>query len=231
MRAVNLLPVEPKRTRKAPGVATQLAIVAPFVVGGVLAAGYLLTSSQSNSKRATLAALQDELAAIPKPAQEPQQNPALATERSLRIATLSATLQSRLVWDRVLREISQVLPADVWLTTLSATSPEAPAAVSAAPVAAPAGGATTTPSTTTNATTTATTASTTPAAAPAPAAQPLSMQGYTYSQEGVARLLSRLQVVPALENVKLISSAQSTLLGQTVVTFSIQADVRPQEAG
>jgi hypothetical protein len=57
------------------------------------------------------------------------------------------------------------------------------------------------------------------------------MQGYTYSQEGVARLLSRLQVVPALENVKLISSAQSTLLGQTVVTFSIQADVRPQEAG
>jgi Tfp pilus assembly protein PilN len=229
MRAVNLLPVEPKRTRKAPGVATQLAIVAPFVVGGMLAAGYLLTSSQVNSKRATLAALQDELAAIPKPAQAPQQNPALATERSLRIATLSATLQSRLVWDRVLREISEVLPADVWLTTLSATSPEAPAAVSATPAAAPAGGTSTTPSTTTNATTT--TASTTPATAPPPAAQPLSMQGYTYSQEGVARLLSRLQVVPALENVKLISSAKSTLLGQTVVTFSIQADVRPQEAG
>jgi Tfp pilus assembly protein PilN len=229
MRSVNLLPVEPKRTRKAPGVATQLAIVAPFVVGGVLAAGYLLTSSQVNSKRATLAALQDELAAIPKPAQEPHQNPALATERSLRIATLSATLQSRLVWDRVLREISEVLPADVWLTTLSATSPEAPAAVSATPAAAPVGGTTTTASTTTNATTT--TASTTPAVAPPPAAEPLSMQGYTYSQEGVARLLSRLQVVPALENVKLISSAQSTLLGQTVVTFSIQADVRPQEAG
>jgi Tfp pilus assembly protein PilN len=230
MRAVNLLPVEPKRTRKAPGVATQLAIVAPFVVGGVLAAGYLFTSSQVNSKRATLAALQDELAAIPKPAQEPQQNPALATERSLRIATLSATLQSRLVWDRVLREISAVLPGDVWLTTLSATTPEAPAAVSATPTttsAATTGTATTAPTTTTGTTTT----STTPAAAPAPAVQPLNMQGYTYSQEGVARLLSRLQVVPALQNVKLISSSQSELLGQTVVTFTIQADVRPQEAG
>jgi Tfp pilus assembly protein PilN len=235
MRAVNLLPVEPKRTRKAPSVVTQLAIVAPLVVGGVLAAGYLLTSSQVNSKQATLKALQDELAAIPKPAQEPQQNPALATERSLRIATLSATLQSRLVWDRVLREISEVLPADVWLTTLSATSPEAPAAVSTAPAAAPAGGTTTTPSTTTTAGTT--TTGTTPAAAPpppaapAPSTEPLNIQGYTYSQEGVARLLSRLQVVPALQTVKLVSSSQTKLLGQMVVAFTIQASVRPQETG
>jgi hypothetical protein len=57
------------------------------------------------------------------------------------------------------------------------------------------------------------------------------MQGYTYSQEGVARLLSRLQVVPALQNVKLLSSSQSSLLDQTVVVFTIQADVRPQETG
>jgi hypothetical protein len=57
------------------------------------------------------------------------------------------------------------------------------------------------------------------------------MQGYTYSQEGVARLLSRLQVVPALQNVKLLSSSQSSLLDQTVVVFTIQADIRPQETG
>ena len=231
MRAVNLLPVEPKRARKAPSVVTQLAIVAPLVVGGVLAAGYLLASSQVNSKRATLTALQDELAAIPKSAQEPQQNPALATERSLRIATLSATLQSRLVWDRVLREISEVLPSDVWLTTLTATSPEAPASVAGAPTAPAAGAATTPSTTTTTGTTTTTPASTTPAAAPPPAVEPLNMQGYTYSQEAVARLLSRLQVVPALQNVKLISSSQTKLLDQTVVTFTIQADVRPQETG
>jgi Tfp pilus assembly protein PilN len=228
MRAVNLLPVEPKRTRKAPSVSTQLAIVAPFVVGGLLAAGYLLTSSQVNSKRTTLEALKDELAAIPQPAQEQQQNPALASERNLRIATLSATLQSRLVWDRVLREISEVLPGDVWLTTLTATSPEAPASVSATPTTPTA---TTTATTATTTTTGTTTTSTTPAAAPSATADPLNMQGYTYSQEGVARLLSRLQVVPALQNVKLISSAQTKLLDQTVVTFTIQADVRTQEAG
>jgi Tfp pilus assembly protein PilN len=231
MRAVNLLPVEPKRTRKAPGVVAQFALVAPFVVGGLLAAGYLLTSSQVNSKQATLQALQDELAALPAPSQQ-QQNPALATERSLRIATLGATLQSRLVWDRILREISEVLPGDVWLTTLSAQSPETPTTVSGA---APAATGTTTPGTTTAATTTTATAATTTSAAPPPPApttvQPLNLQGYTYSQDGVARLLSRLQVVPALENVKLVSSAQSVVSGQTVVSFTITADVRPQETG
>ena len=65
-----------------------------------------------NSKRSTLQALQDELASLPAPeTREPQQNPALASERQLRIATLGAALQSRLVWDRVFREISAVLPS------------------------------------------------------------------------------------------------------------------------
>jgi Tfp pilus assembly protein PilN len=231
MRAVNLLPVEPKRTRKAPGAVTQLALVAPFVVAGLLIAGYLLASSQVNSKQATLKALQDELAAIPKPEAQSQQNPALATERSLRIATLSATLQSRLVWDRVLREVSAVLPGDVWLTLLSAETPEQPAPVTAAP-AAPAAGTTSPPATSGTATTTGPTTTTTAAPAPPPPSTgPMSIQGYTYSHEGVARLLSRLQVVPALQDVKLVSSSQSTVNGQTVIAFTIKADVRPQEMG
>ena len=230
MRAVNLLPPEPKRTRKAPGAVAQVALVSPFVVGGLLAAGYLLVGSQVNSKRSTLRALQDELAALPAPSPGTQQSPALAAERSLRIATLSATLQSRLVWDRVLREISQVLPGDVWLTTLSAQTPETPQSVSG-PTApsAPAPKTTTGGATTTTTTTAAKTAAAQPPAAPP--AEPLNLQGYTYSQEGVARLLSRLQVVPALRNVKLISSAQSTVSDQTVYSFTIQADVRPQETG
>jgi Tfp pilus assembly protein PilN len=230
MRAVNLLPVEPKRTRKAPGVVTQLAVVAPFVVAGLLVAGFLLSSSQVNSKQATLKALQDELAAIPKPEAQQQQNPALATEQSLRIATLSATLQSRLVWDRVLRQISAVLPGDVWLTLLSAETPEQPAQVLAAPTAPT----TTAPPATTGTTTTTGPSTTTTAAAPAPpppSANPMNIQGYTYSHEGVARLLSRLQVVPVLQDVKLVSSSQSTVNGQTVVAFTIQAAVRPQETG
>jgi Tfp pilus assembly protein PilN len=227
MRAVNLLPRETKEPRKRLTVVGQLALVAPFVVVGLVVVGYLLSSSSVNSKRSTLQALQDELASLPQPATQPQQNPALAAEQQLRVAALGAALQSRLVWDRVLREISAVLPGDVWLTTMSAKSPETPTAVGspATPPAASSG------TTTTSSTTTTTTTTTTPAPAPAPVAQPMSFVGYTYSQEGVARLLSRLAVVPALENVKLVQSSQSEVNGQSVVSFSIQADVRPQETG
>ena len=60
----------------------------------------------------------------------------------------------------------------------------------------------------------------------------MTFAGYTYSQEGVARLLSRLAVVPALQNVKLVSSARDRPWGtRRVISFSIEADVRPQETG
>jgi len=52
------------------------------------------------------------------------------------------------------------------------------------------------------------------------------IQGRTYSHDGVARLLSRLQVVPDLTNVQLLSSTLSKVGGQDVVGFSIAADIK-----
>jgi Tfp pilus assembly protein PilN len=52
------------------------------------------------------------------------------------------------------------------------------------------------------------------------------IQGRTYSHDGVARLLSRLQVVPDLTNVQLLSSSLSKVGGQNVVEFSIAADIK-----
>jgi Tfp pilus assembly protein PilN len=50
--------------------------------------------------------------------------------------------------------------------------------------------------------------------------------GRTYSHDGVARLLSRLQVLPDLTNVQLVSSALSKVGTQSVVEFSIAADIK-----
>ena len=52
------------------------------------------------------------------------------------------------------------------------------------------------------------------------------MEGSTYSHDAVARLLSRLSVVPNLTNVQLVSSTVNVLNGQKVVKFSIAADIR-----
>jgi Tfp pilus assembly protein PilN len=219
MRAVNLLPREGPKRRRRLTLVVQLALVAPFVVGSLLAAGYLLASSKVNDGKATLQALQDELAALPQPITPAETNSALAIQRDQRIAALASALQTRVAWDRVLREVSSVLPEDVWLTTLSAQSPQAS-------VAAPP--ATTTP-TTTSSDTGGETTTTVPAPAPVPAATaPLKLVGYTYSQEGVARFLSRLSVIPDLQDVKLIQSSQTIVAGRSVVSFEMQASVRPQ---
>jgi Tfp pilus assembly protein PilN len=213
MRAVNLLPRdEPRRHRKKMTLATQVALVLPFLIASFLAAGYLLASSKVKDNRATLNALQDELEAIPHVENQQPENALLAVQRDQRVAALGLALQARISWDRILREISSVLPKDVWLTSLDAKSPETP-------VAPPP------PSTTTTAETATDTTATTPAPPPAPPDAPLTLDGYTYSQEGVARLMSRLALIPELNVVKLVSSTESEVSNQTVVQFSIRANV------
>ena len=69
-------------------------------------------------------------------------------------------------------------------------------------------------------------ATNTPTGAEGSAPSQFTIQGRTYSHDGVARLLSRLQVVPDLTNVQLLSSTLSTVGGQDVVEFSIAADIK-----
>jgi Tfp pilus assembly protein PilN len=56
----------------------------------------------------------------------------------------------------------------------------------------------------------------------------VSIAGYTYSHDAVARLLSRLALIPDLTNVQLQSSTLSELGKRNVVEFTILADVRPE---
>lgn len=61
----------------------------------------------------------------------------------------------------------------------------------------------------------------------APGATPrLQLSGYSYSHESVARLLSRLAIVPDFTNVTLLNSSLTTLDGRKVVQFNLYADVR-----
>ncbi len=57
------------------------------------------------------------------------------------------------------------------------------------------------------------------------------IEGSTYSHDAVARLLSRLGVVPDLTNVQLVNSAAESDKGQTIVRFTISADIRADRKG
>jgi Tfp pilus assembly protein PilN len=198
MRAVNLLPRDEGRTRRQPGAVLLTAVLGSVLLTAVLCGGFLMASSGVTDKEAQLDSAKAELAAIPPPAQPDTSQSTLVAEKDARLTVLGTALANRIAWDRVLREVSLVLPADVWLETMTTNGPD-PAA---APAAAPPGQ---------------------PAAAPGGG---FAITGYTYSHDGVARLLARLAVIPHLENVKLGSSAIDTAAGRPIVKFAISADLR-----
>lgn len=211
MRAVNLLPQDLARTRKPLNRVALAGVAGGAAVSMLLGALYLNAHATVTDRELELSAAQAELAAIPKPKVQGSGNGQLALERAGRVAAVSKALGSRVGWDRLFRELSSVLPGDVWLTDLQAQAPKP-----APPVTA---GATDVGN-----------AETAPAATAAPPSAPFSIQGYTYTQEGVARFLARLAVVPDLNDVELESSTKSPLAGQDVYQFRIKAQIRPTGA-
>jgi Tfp pilus assembly protein PilN len=169
------------------------AVLGGVLVTALLAGLFLMTSSTAGDRQAEVDALRAELAAIPPPAPAPSGQSALESEKSQRVAVLGQALGSRIAWDRVLREISLVLPDDIWLESLNANTPDA-------------------------------------SAAPAPGGEAskglFTITGYSYSHDGVARLLARLSVLPQLERPALGSSAVDKTKARGVVKFTISAALR-----
>jgi Tfp pilus assembly protein PilN len=139
MRAVNLLPRDDKRQRGGGrGNDPQLigGIVGTVLVTAIVAAWFLTASGGVAKNQERLDAVSSELAATPVPKPSAPDASQLEQQKSARVAALSSALGGRLAWDRVLREISLVLPEDVWLTSLSAQAPSAaPATAETAPAA------------------------------------------------------------------------------------------------
>ena len=200
MRAINLLPRDDSRRRpQQPQWVVVVPVVVAVLLSGALSILFLNASGKVKDKQTQLTQLHDELAAIPTPdASKVRTQSALAADKGTRVQALNAALSRRVAWDRVFRELSLVLPDDVWLSTLSAKAPMSSSVATA--TAAPSG----------------TTV----------AATQFSLDGYTYSHAAVARLLSRLAVVPDLVNVQLQQSTLTKVGTAQVVHFVIVADVR-----
>lgn len=203
MRAVNLLPQDLPRTRKPVNRVALAGVAGGAAISMLLGALYLNAQATVTDRELELSAAQAELAAIPKPKVQGSEDQQLALERAGRITAVAQALGTRVGWDRLFRELSSVLPGDVWLTDLQAKAP-----TSQAPAAA------------------GTDAQTTPATPDSA----FTIQGYTYTQEGVARFLARLALVPDLTSVALQSSTKGLLAEQEVFQFFITAQIRPTGA-
>jgi Tfp pilus assembly protein PilN len=186
MRAVNLLPRETRASRSitAQHLPAVVGGATGFVVVAALAAGFLNASSKVSDAQSALNSANAQLAQtpLPPPLEQPK-NPtptAVVNARAPRLQAVASVLGQRIAWDRILREFSQALPSDVWISSLN--------------MAAPTAGST----------------------------NGFSITATTYSYNSVARMLSRMALVPDLTGVTL----QSTTRSGRLVQFSLSASIK-----
>lgn len=124
MRPVNLIPTDERRRDRSGGAkASQL----PYLVVGVLAlvlvgvTALTLIGKGISDKENEVASLETREAETSARAQSLAAFLSFEELSSARVETVTALAQSRFDWERVIRELTLVLPNKVWLTSLIGT--------------------------------------------------------------------------------------------------------------
>jgi Tfp pilus assembly protein PilN len=124
VRPVNLIPPEDRRGEHAPLRAGPLAYIVlgalVLVLVGVTA--LVLANNQVAERESEVAKLEREDAQATAKAQRLAAYAQFQAMSEQRVATVSELADSRFDWERVMRELSLVLPGDVWLTSLTASA-------------------------------------------------------------------------------------------------------------
>ncbi len=201
MKAVNLIPSDSRRIRSSSprALATPaFAVIFALAVAVALVTVYVLTSNTVSERQATVASLQQQVV------QEQAQVARLGSYAQFvqlaqaRAATVRVIAQTRFNWHAALADLSKVVPANTSLQSLLGTVAPGVTVSGAGGVAG--SGAST---------------SGLRSAISVPAFE---MRGCTKTQDDVARLMSRLRVMPGVTRVTLADSVKSG--GQSIGTVS-----------
>lgn len=125
MRAVNLIPGDDRGSRAVRAAGTGGIVY--VLLGGLaltvaLAGLWTNSSNQISSRQAKLATVTIAADAAEARASDAAPYEAYASLAEARLATVASLSATRFDWAQSLRELSRVLPADVWLTSLDGTS-------------------------------------------------------------------------------------------------------------
>jgi Tfp pilus assembly protein PilN len=124
MRPVNLIPLEERRGENRP---MRTGPVPYLLVGALLAVlagvtALVLTGNQIADRKSEVAKLEREDAVASARAKRLSAYTQFRTLREQRVQTVTSLADSRFDWERVMRELSLVLPRDVWLVSLDASA-------------------------------------------------------------------------------------------------------------
>jgi Tfp pilus assembly protein PilN len=124
MRPIDLIPPEQRQGAHAP---MRTGPIPYILVGGLAAvlvavALLILSGNQVSEREGELAELKRENAVAKERAEGLVAYTQFQTLHEQRLLTIASLADSRFDWERVMRELSLILPSDVWLTTLEASA-------------------------------------------------------------------------------------------------------------
>jgi Tfp pilus assembly protein PilN len=185
MKAVNLIPNEQRRaqgTGAKPG--SSYIVIGVLVTLLAMVAGYVLTSNKVTQNKNDAAAAKAEADSLEAEVAQRGSFTNFSQIKETRLASVSGVAETRFDWERLLRELSRVMPSGSWLQTTDASVTGEVAGAEAA----------------------------TPAAGTAVVPQPkVNLVGCTPDQSDVAGMMVRLRQLHRVSDVELNQS--STELG------------------
>jgi Tfp pilus assembly protein PilN len=192
MRPVNLLPQDQRRRAPSEGGGKgAYAVVGVLAVLVAMAAAYVLSANQVTEREDKAAAAKAEADRLEAEAAAQTNYSDFAEIAQTRLGSVTGVAETRFDWERLMREVSRVMPEGSWLQATDASVFGDPTAGASAAVAG------------------------TPAATPVgPYA---SFVGCTPDQSDVARIMVRLRNMHRVEDVKLKESTQESVDGEATV--------------
>lgn len=182
MKAVNLIPSEQRRARPSGnGSGGSYAVLGVLGVLLAMAVAYVLTSNTLNERETKAAEARQEADAVEAQTAQLGSFTSFAGIKEQRLASVATAAETRFDWERLMRELSLVMPAGSWLQSTDASVTGASDGTS---------GATSTTST---------------AVASGPSA---TLVGCTQRQSEVAKMMLRLRQMHRVTDVKLNESAR-----------------------
>jgi Tfp pilus assembly protein PilN len=189
MKPVNLLPQDQRRRMPSEGGGKgAYAVLGVLALLLVMAAAYVLTGNQVTERDSKAAAASSEADRLEAEAAKQASYTDFAAIAQTRLASVAGVAGSRFDWERLMRELSRIMPEGSWLQSadasvlgdLSATGGVAPAAP------------------------------TDPAVAAAPATPAASLVGCAPRQTDTARMMVRLRAMHRVEDVELNESSRES---------------------
>jgi Tfp pilus assembly protein PilN len=190
VRPVNLVPQDQRR-----GPAGEGAGKGAYIVCGVLAlmlamvAAYVLTSNNVTEHENQAAAVRAEADRLEAEVAAQANYTDFADIAQQRLTSVAGVAETRFDWERLMREVSRVMPEGSWLQATDASVTGDPNSTTVAPAGAVA----------------------------APAGPYASFVGCTPDQSDVAQIMVRLRQLHRVEDVKLRESSQEAVDGEATV--------------